>query len=113
MQTCWRVPTELTREVSEPLAAILDRYLPEPAKRMAEVGLDPIAVVGGLYMICQHCAANEKAAVEQYIAAQRQDREHRRIREEEPHIADQEPLPDDPAAMVERMMDPNKVLVES
>lgn len=54
---------EVTREVSDPLAAILDRYLPERAKTVVETGLDPFAVIAGLWHIAEHCKTNERAII--------------------------------------------------
>lgn len=67
---CWQVPVETCACVSEPLAAMLDRYLPERAKAAAEAGLDPASVLIGLWSIASQCQANEKAIVEQFTAAQ-------------------------------------------
>lgn len=59
----------MTRNVSEPLANICDRYLPEQAKSAVAVGIDPVEVVVGCWQIIAHCQANEKHLVEQYLAA--------------------------------------------
>lgn len=56
-------------EVAEPLAAILDRYLPERAKGLVETGLDPFDVLAGLWHISAHCQANERAIIAEFRAS--------------------------------------------
>lgn len=72
VERCWHVPPETARHVSEPLASMLDRYLPEAAKNTLEVGLDPATILVGMYRIITHCQENEKRLIEHYIATQRQ-----------------------------------------
>lgn len=71
IQQCWDVPPEVTRQVSEPLAAMADRYLPETAKRTAEIGLDPMAVLIGMWRILEHCKANEERVLAACLAERR------------------------------------------
>jgi hypothetical protein len=68
------VSPDITRHVSEPLANILDRYLPERAKKACEVGMDPCSVLLGMWSILSQCQANEKALVAQFLASREETR---------------------------------------
>jgi hypothetical protein len=63
------VPPAITREVSEPLAGILDRYLPEKAKQAADIGIEPAEVLLGMYAILRQLQANERAVLAQFMAS--------------------------------------------
>jgi hypothetical protein len=66
---CWEVPPSVTREVSEPLAGILDRYLPQKAKEACDVGIEPAEVLLGMYAILRQLQASERAVLAQFMAA--------------------------------------------
>lgn len=81
---CWYVPPDVTAQISEPLANILDRYLPQKAKEATEVALDPLDVLGGVYSVMVQCKANEEAVVARILAARSSGRMNPQAKEPAP-----------------------------
>jgi len=68
IQVTWQVPPDQWRKVSDPAAAILERCLPERAKTVVEVGIEPVAALSQMYEIANGCAEREKALIASYGA---------------------------------------------
>jgi hypothetical protein len=80
---CWEVPPSVTREVSEPLAGILDRYLPQKAKEAADIGIEPAEVLLGMYAILRQLQANERAVLAQFMASRAPEHQQAQAQAEE------------------------------
>lgn len=71
VERCWQVSPDVTVCVSEPLAYVIDRHLPESAKRGLDAGLEPVSILIAAWRILSHCTEQERHAIESYVAHQR------------------------------------------
>lgn len=56
----WAIPSPAAAKVAEPLARILDRMLPDRAKKFVGQAADPLALAEALWGIVTHCMETEQ-----------------------------------------------------